>query len=73
MLPSLRRGRLYIVFHLVMSSVVGMSEVWERFVVCIEAGAALLHCVGFVAVFCMSSCTGVEGDDVSQQYYCFGY
>ena len=56
-MPSLRRGRLYIVFRLVTSSIVEILDLWERFVVCVEAGAALLHCVGFVAVFCMSSCT----------------
>ena len=65
MLRSLWHARLYIVFRLVTSSIVGISDLWERFVVCVEAGAALLHCIGFVAVFCMSSCTGVAGDDVS--------
>ena len=54
-------GRLYIVFCLVPSSVVGISDMWESFFVCVEAGSALPHCVGFVVVFCMSSCTRVAG------------
>ena len=53
--------------------VVGVSELWERFVGYVEAGSALLHSLGFVVVFSMSSCTGVAGLDVSQQYYCVRY
>ena len=55
------RGCLYIVFCLVSSSVVGISNLWERFIVCVEAGLVLPHYVGFVVVFCMSSCTRVVG------------
>ena len=57
----MRRSRLYIVFRLVPSSVLGILDLWERFVVCVEADSVLLHCVDFVVVFCMSSCTGVAG------------
>ena len=50
------------------SCVVGISDFWERLVVYIEEGSALLHYVGFVVLFCMSSCTGVAGLGVSQQW-----
>ena len=42
-------------------SVVPVSELWERFVLYVEAGSALLHSVGSVVVFSMSSCTRVAG------------
>ena len=57
----MQRGRLYVVFLLLPCYVVRILDLWERFVVYVEAGSALLHCVGFVVVFCMSSCTGVAG------------
>ena len=42
-------------------SVVPVSELWERLVVDVEAGSALLHSLGSVGVFSMSSCRGVAG------------
>ena len=42
-------------------SVVPVSELWERVVLYGEAGLVLLHSVGSIVVFCMSSCTGVAG------------
>ena len=43
----MRQGGLYVVLRLVPSSVVGVSELWERFVLYMEAGSALLHSLGF--------------------------
>ena len=43
---------MYVVFRLVPCCVVGVSELWERFVLYVEAGSALLHSLGFCcAVF----------------------
>ena len=41
--------------------VVPVLELWERFVVYVEADSALLHSLGSVVVFSMSSYTGVAG------------
>ena len=48
----MRQGGLYVVLRLVPYSVVGVFELWERFVLYVEAGSALLHSLGFCcAVF----------------------
>ena len=57
----MRRGGLYVVFLLLPYCVVEVLELWERFIAYVEAGSALLHSLGFVVVFSMSSCTGVAG------------
>ena len=49
-------------------SVVPLSELYDKFVVEVEAGSALLYSLGSVGVFSMSSCTGVAGYDVSHRY-----
>ena len=54
-------GGLYVVDPKVPCSVLPLSEFWERVLLYGEAGSTLLHCVGSVMVFCMSSCAGVTG------------
>ena len=49
-MPSVRQGGMYIVLRLVSYCVVGVSELWERFVLYVEAGLALLHSLGFCCV-----------------------
>ena len=53
----------WLVRHLLLvpCSVVPVSELWERVLLYGEAGSALLHSVGSLLVFCMSSYTGVIG------------